>query len=508
MNAQNRTAFGIDFGTTNTRIVYYDGRELFPIQLEDNEGRIVYNIPSVVGYERGKAEAFGYDALSSGLTLCESIKWLLNKDYPVEVDGGFVEPTKIVADFFKYLKTVVREASSRGYSFPDLAKASLSFPVEYTPDDRQALCKACEMAGIEVESIFPEPVSALYSSIVSDRRPGIIGVFDWGGGTLDITTVKLDSEYVQVLKTAGMKKAGDDFDQIILDNALPYFISEAQKYESGLSPKVIGKYFKNDEVKNRLKRKAEQRKIHLSYNREASISESFGAKSHPLRYSFTRDELNSWIEPIIQEGIDRLYECIEKAGVVSVHRIIMSGGTCNIPAVQMRLKDEFGPDCVDTPRPIERGFSMRNDTGIGTAEGAALLTVHGGKPVFSKDMGIFLVNPIDRTDVYFRPIYRKNDSARVNEKKQKSFVVTNANQEEINLLIGDSPENIVGQVDIPINRREELIDVTFSIDKYLVMKAEGIGRKFSLQGSKSKCLILDIPLAFKIPTPNIKRRWV
>lgn len=485
-----RAVFGIDFGTTNTRIVFYNGRELIPIPAK--KGKEVYNIPSVVGYVRGKPVAFGHEALKrKDVKLVKSIKWRLTENQRIDVDGGRVETIQVVADFFKFLQDVVRKSDIPGV--PNLTKISLSVPVKYSENDRQNLCKACEMAGIEVGSIFYEPVAALYSDDTSYEKPGVKAVFDWGGGTLDTAVVNFDSEYAKVKSVNGIERGGDDFDRIILEKALSHFESEIIE-TSKLPKSLIEERIEDFRQDTDLLRLAENAKIKLSDSDEITLSR-VGLLSDSLSYPFTRNMFELWIEADIENAIKCLKECISESGFKSFDHLVISGGTCNIPEVQVRLKHEFRLDRVSSPQ--------GDDAGMGTAKGTALLAAHGGEPVFAKDIGIRMDEGTDEENFY--PLYEKNRLVNVNNKQISSLIFTDATegQSKVYMKICDRDSKwdkrgrAMDIVPIPIDKEKTSFRIKYWIDEYLVMKVEILGIPL-IKDSKER-FIPDIPLAFKIP---------
>ena len=484
------TAFGIDFGTTNTRIAFHNGGKTTLVPVRDQRG-ISYNIPSVVGYRRGKATTFGHDALTDrDATLCRSIKWLLAQDYPIEIDGRLFEPVEVVSEFFKYLRKVVREAE---LTKRDLTCATFSVPVNFSLDARKALCDACERAGIEVELIFHEPVSALYSDAMFRQDAGYFVVFDWGGGTLDIAVGKIDGEYVHILGRNGLKRGGDDFDTIVIEKAFSDF-----ERKSGTPSNIIDKV--KQQKSTVLKLEAEKAKIQLSRSFVADIIKEDLIPNFDMDYRFDRKNFEDWIRADIEEAMVCLKQGIDLTGIPlqAIRRLIYSGGTCNIPAVQQRLVEELGIDRVESAKPI----GVTDDVGMGTAVGNALLTVHGARPVFAKEVGILLANHNNPTNQYLRSIFTKNSHLKVNEPVRRSFNVVDGRREYITLQIYEKDANSVqikGMIEVPIDRRENDVNVTFSVDSYLVLKVEGAGRRFPIKGDRSECLVLDILLAFKIP---------
>lgn len=128
-----QVAFGVDFGTTNTRVAYYDGRKLQMIPIFDERGGTSYSLPTAVAYEDGRPVAFGRAALDGrrGALPPQSIKWLLDrgKDEPVEVDGRPMEPAAMAADFFGHLRTLV----SRAVPSTPMDRIAVTIPVHFPP---------------------------------------------------------------------------------------------------------------------------------------------------------------------------------------------------------------------------------------------------------------------------------------------------------------------------------------------------------------------------------------
>jgi molecular chaperone DnaK (HSP70) len=170
--AEVRTAFGIDFGTTNTRVAHYrSGKvEVVPVAPDQERAR-AFQVPTLVAYQGEQPVSYGHEALAlkRGTLPSQSIKWLLDRQTPVEVDGHLLRPVSIVADFFRHLRQVVLRA------VPDepLTEAALTIPLHYPPRARTNLLEACREAGITVSHFFFEPVAALYCDLVAHPVSGL-----------------------------------------------------------------------------------------------------------------------------------------------------------------------------------------------------------------------------------------------------------------------------------------------------------------------------------------------
>ena len=138
-----QVVFGVDFGTTNTRVAYYDGRRLQMVPILDERGAGYYNLPTVVAYEEGRPVSYGKAALDGrrGVLPPGPIKWLLDRgtDEPVEVDGRPMDPVSMTADFFGHLRSLV----ARAVPSTPMDRISVTIPVHFPPRARENLRKAC-----------------------------------------------------------------------------------------------------------------------------------------------------------------------------------------------------------------------------------------------------------------------------------------------------------------------------------------------------------------------------
>lgn len=215
-------AIGIDFGTTNTRIAYCDGTRVRVLTERDGVSPF---IPSAVSYRNGEASAFGSVAREAELDFSiTSLKWELTEDGLFDVGDGVRGKTAIdvVSDFVNYLKGILQHNLVN----PEEHKLAVTIPVGYPLAARRRLVRAFEKGGLPVTGIYPEPVAALYAVFASKRREGYGAIFDWGGGTLDIATLRMHRNKIFVLSTEGMKEGGDDFDEWIATDALDSFLKK------------------------------------------------------------------------------------------------------------------------------------------------------------------------------------------------------------------------------------------------------------------------------------------
>jgi len=492
------TAFGIDFGTTNTRIAYFDGEKPIVVPVYDKRGK-AYQIPSVVGYRDGRPASYGEDALvDDSVTRRKSLKWLAASDAPVLIDGHPKQPEEILRDFFVYLKKVVAGANLRD---KELNRASICVPVKYPYRARETLLRAVRSAGIDVVSVYHEPVAALYCHLEAARTPGYAAVFDWGGGTLDTAVVHMDAGWAHVLAIDGIQRGGDDFDKMVMHKALADFVLKNPDLP------VTAEDLVQDQRRGfELRRMAEQAKKNLDRDAAASLSRARLVGDHSLEYHLTRQEFESWIEPDVEHAVACLRRTLKNAQVPEglLGRLLLSGGTSRTPLVQARIMGTFGPGVVATSLPGP-GDEAARDVANATAIGAAMLSVWGAKPVFAREVGIRLVNVENATDQFLTVFPREQEVALGREERVPLFV-TDASTGVARILLCDrlDPDAdhqgcLMRILTVPVDREEKWVDLWFSVDQHLVLKVRASGRIARAGAQESQCFLPNVAIGFQIP---------
>lgn len=499
---QTERVFGIDFGTTNTRIAYYDGERVLAVT-DRSGGTLSTQIPSAVAYKNGKPVAYGNAAIKAGelkdVCVKTSLKWLMDSEHPIDVGEQCLDPVDIAADFFKYLKEVVKNAQLEE---KELKRVALTVPVNYTYRARKNLCRAVEKAGIEIIAIYHEPIAALYCDLELRRTPGLAAVFDWGGGTLDVAIVHLENEWAQVMSLDGLRLGGDDFDRTIINKAVADF------YQKNIDLPIEPEDLINHPLQGySLRRLAEQAKINISKTDKALFSQMNLVEKKSLMYSFNRRDFEQWISFDIDRAVGSVKRAIKSAQIpeARLNHILMSGGTSNIPAVQLRIKQEFGADRTMTA--LANGFSGKQqyDIANATAMGAAQLALNGAHPVFARDYGIRLAD-VSRNEDLFYPIYRKGEQIRFGQTHSQSFYISNSKSGVAQLLICDRLDEELNEagtllkvLTVPIEKNENHLDLSFSMDKDLALKVSATGVLAKSKPSESSCVITNVNIGFRIP---------
>lgn len=358
---------GFDFGTTNSLIASIKGGRA--INYLDDEG---LPIPSVVCYE-GTSTIVGRDAkerlAEAGLgikgNVIRSPKFLLGQD-SVFVEGVEKNPVDIVADVVDFVARLAK-SGRRGRELGAVERAVVTIPVDMEGRKRAALRDAFRSARISIVQFVHEPLAALYGFFRTqpdlakalrryDRK--LILVFDWGGGTLDLTLCRLvDGMLVQVRNDGTDEVGGDAFDEL-LRNEMVQRVMEARGYDETVE------YF--PDALSRLLHRCERAKIDLSSRDKVELYvNSFfrGVEDDDLDYSLTRDALEQVVSPLLDKGLNRIRKLLESADVsaAQIAACIATGGMANMPAIKSRLHEWFGAQRVH--------ISDRSGTLI--AEGAA-----------------------------------------------------------------------------------------------------------------------------------------
>jgi molecular chaperone DnaK (HSP70) len=480
---EQKTAFGIDFGTTNTRVAYYDGKHLSLVQFT-NGGVQSQQFRTLVSYKDGVPVAFGKEAETKGVLLSRPIKWLLDQDHPVEIDGGQREPVDIVTDFFRHLRQLVGNViKSEKFN-----RAAITIPVHFPPRARQRLQEACSAAGIEITHFFFEPIAAMYCSLVGTPTSGIAAVFDWGGGSLDIATIKLENGIALTQSITGWHRGGSDFDRLICEQALADFL--IQHPLPGATAQTI---LDHSPYGPKLRTIAETAKIDLARDGKANVSYSGLLHSGNLDYTLRQKDFEDIIHTDVEKGVAILKQACHDTGLAPrmLTRLFLSGGTCQFRFIANRLTQEVQGERI-TDR-LELPTSLRGPISAGldkisnaTALGAALLAAQGASPVFASSIG---VRHADASGDRFYPVFHAGEALNFSVPKVEKYFISDARGKVARLLICDQNDQtrqpggrLLRIVAIPIATHEKWLNVTFTLDRDLVLrvKAEGANsRTFS-----------------------------
>lgn len=344
---------GFDFGTTNSLISVVRGNKT--INFLDDEDR---PIPSVVCYE-GACRIVGREAkervAQAGLgvqgNVVRSPKMYLGRD-GIFVEGVERSPIDIVADVVHHVLDTAKRR--RDLDLGDVAGAVVTIPVDMDGRRRRALREAFRRTNLRIVQFVHEPLAALYGLFrkrelrtMARRYEGkLVLVFDWGGGTLDLTLCRLTDRMVIQLTNDGTDEVGGDvFDDIVL-NYVVRKVSGSRGLDNGWDVQPGGK--------ERLLHRCEEAKIALSSRAgvEIYVPNFFRElEDDDIDYTLSQNEFEDVVAPLLDKGFRRITNILEKAGFSpeQVALCVATGGMSNTPAVRRRLHELFGPERVEIP---------------------------------------------------------------------------------------------------------------------------------------------------------------
>ncbi len=323
---------GIDLGTTNSEVAFvFDGTAEIII---DNDNGI---LPSCVSIgENGNiivgAEA-GNQALINPERTVLSVKRCMGSDQKLKLGELSFSPQEISAFILKELKGRAEKKINHPVS-----KAIITVPAYFTDAQRQATREAGEIAGLEVVRIINEPTAAALAYESANPEPQRVLIYDLGGGTFDISIVRIEDGVVEVLSSTGDNHlGGDDFDLKIVDHLLKHMETEFD-YSVKDKPAVMA----------RLKRAAEGAKIQLSSAPYTTIEEDHigkkGFKDLHLSLELSREKFEEMIEEDLVRTMESVNKALKDASMLpsAIDKIILVGGSTRIPRISQMLEEKIG----------------------------------------------------------------------------------------------------------------------------------------------------------------------
>ncbi|MCU1271344.1 MAG: Chaperone DnaK [Acidobacteriaceae bacterium] len=358
---------GIDLGTTNSVVAVMEGGE--PKVLPNEEGS--RTTPSVVAFTKTGEVLVGQVAKRQAITNPEntiySIKRFMGRRYeevaeelkmvPFKVDregdhvvivaqGKKYTPQQISAFILQKLKK-----AAENYLGEKVTEAVVTVPAYFNDAQRQATKDAGTIAGLDVKRIINEPTAAALAYGLDKKKNEIISVYDFGGGTFDISILQVGEGLIEVMATNGdTHLGGDNIDQRIVD----WLIDEFRKDE-GLDLRAKG----NEMALQRLRDAAERAKIELSSTMETEINLPFitadaSGPKHLVK-KLTRAKLEAMIEDLIQRSVPPSKQCMKDAQVDAskINEVVLVGGQTRMPRIQQLVKELFGKEGNKSVNPDE-----------------------------------------------------------------------------------------------------------------------------------------------------------
>src|SRR5919205_164630 len=320
---------GIDLGTTNSVVAVMEGKE--PVVITNEEGSRL--TPSVVAYTKDNERLVGQVAKRQAITNPEKTVYAIKR---------------FMGRRFSEVQDELKRAAEN-YLGEKVTDAVITVPAYFNDAQRQATKDAGEIAGLNVRRIVNEPTAAALAYGLDKKKNEKIAVYDFGGGTFDISILEVGENVVEVLATNGdTHLGGDNIDQIVMD----WLIAEFKK-DTGIDVS------KDKMVLQRLKEAAEKAKIELSSTMETEINLPFltadqtGPKHLAIKLS--RAKLEQMVEPLIERALGPTRKCLADAKLdpSQIDEIVLVGGQTRMPAIIASVKKFFGKDPNRTVNPDE-----------------------------------------------------------------------------------------------------------------------------------------------------------
>lgn len=493
---------GIDLGTTNSAVAFMEGGQAKIIPNAEGGN----TTPSVVALKKDGETIVGMparrQAVTNPLKTIYSAKRFIGRKFSevkneiknvpfnvvegtdgaamIEWDGKPVRPEEISAKVLEKLK-----ADAEKYLGQKVTEAVITVPAYFNDSERQATINAGKIAGLDVKRIVNEPTAAALAYGADKNKDQKIAVYDFGGGTFDISILEIGSEGTfEVLATNGdTKLGGDDFDQAIFE----YVMAEFKK-ETGID-------LMNDAMAvQRVRSASEKAKIELSASTQTEINEPFiamndGVPSN-LNITLTRAKFEELIAPLVERSIEPCKKVLKDAGLQAsqINEVILVGGSTRVPLVKQKVEQFFGKKPNESVHPDEA-------VALGAAIQAGI--IQGDV----KDVLLLDVTPlslgIETLGGVMTRMIERNTTIPTSKSQVYSTAADNQDSVEIHILQGEremaADNKSLGRFILsgiaPAPRGIPQIEVTFDIDAsgvlHVTAKDKGTGKeqKITVQGN-------------------------
>ena len=367
--ATNDVVVGIDLGTTNSVVAFFgpkgpeviadaQGQRIHPSAISwlptgeritgvrAKHRRVVDPLHTVMSAKRLIGQRFSQEKTKEiARSLSYGIKEGVNDEILIETRAGDIPVAQVSSYVLEYLKAIAEKKLGK-----TVTHCVVTVPAHFSDSQRSATRNAAELAGMQVLRVLNEPTSAAVAYGHSRNLNKRIAIFDFGGGTFDVTVLAVRENLLEVIATGGDPfLGGDDIDQLLLNRLADSFLAQHR-----IDPR-------NDPMSNaRLQAAAEQIKVKLTTESSLSanlseIGHGSGGESLGLKFEISRDEFNLMISQLVDRAMDVTTQVLSEARIAppTIDEVILVGGSSRIPIVRTKVEELFKSSPKMNKNPME-----------------------------------------------------------------------------------------------------------------------------------------------------------